>query len=108
MSVAQPYQTGMEQRVLRKTAALSAALIAAGVDGMVTEVLSGRHTPPSEMEAAHDAIAVGYCLVQRHAGALVPSLEAAPLDGAAGDDANGKSEDGVAAMGALLGRAVQA
>ena len=38
---------------------------------MIDEVLAGRHTPPAEMEVAHDAIAVAYSLIQRHSDAFV-------------------------------------
>ena len=38
---------------------------------MIDEVLAGRHTPPTEMDVAHDAIAVAYSLIQRHSDAFV-------------------------------------
>ena len=38
---------------------------------MIDEVLAGRHTPPTEMDVAHDAIAVAYSLIQRHSDAVV-------------------------------------
>ena len=64
-------QTGREQRVLRRAAVPAAALIAEGIHAMIDEVVAGRHTPPVEMETAHDAIAVAYCLLHRHSDAFI-------------------------------------
>jgi len=81
-------QTGLEQRVLRRAAVPAAALIAEGIHSMIDEVLSGRHTPPVEMEMAHDAIAVAYCLLQRHSEAFIGGASA-------GSDKAGLAKAGV-------------
>ena len=38
---------------------------------MIDETLRGRRVPPTEMEIAHDAVAVAYSLVQRHLESIV-------------------------------------
>ena len=38
---------------------------------MIDETLRGRRVPPTEMEIAHDAVAVAYSLVQRHLPSIV-------------------------------------
>ena len=38
---------------------------------MIDETLRGRRVPPTEMEIAHDAVAVAYSLVQRHLSSIV-------------------------------------
>lgn len=53
---------------------------------MIDESLAGRTIPPAEMEVAHDAIAVAYSVVQRHAEVFVG-------DAAAGDVCAGDTQD---------------
>ena len=38
---------------------------------MIDEALSGRHVPPAEMEVAHDAISIAYCLLHRHGDVFI-------------------------------------
>ena len=38
---------------------------------MIDESNTGRTTPPAEMEIVHDAIAVAYCLLQRHSDVFI-------------------------------------
>ena len=62
---------------------------------MIDEVLAGRHTPPTEMDVAHDAIAVAYSLIQRHSDAFV------------GETADAKGAETAANVVAALCRSLQ-